>query len=36
MEKSSCKREYIFNGLRNAGENDYVMFSDPDEIPIQK
>ena len=27
------QREYIFKGLKLAGENDYIMFSDPDEIP---
>ena len=32
-KNQAVQREYIFNGLRNAGENDYVMFSDPDEIP---
>ena len=27
------QREYIFNGLNLADEDDYIMFSDPDEIP---
>jgi len=27
------QREYIINGLYHADSNDYVMFSDPDEIP---
>lgn len=27
------QREYIFHGLKNAEEEDYIMFSDPDEIP---
>ena len=27
------QREFIFNGLNNAKPEDYVMFSDPDEIP---
>ena len=27
------QREYIFNGLKEADNNDYIMFSDPDEIP---
>ena len=27
------QREYIFNGLKEADDNDYIMFSDPDEIP---
>ena len=30
------QREYIFNGLKLANKNDYVMFSDPDEIPNPK
>ena len=30
------QREYIFNGLKKANDNDYVMFSDPDEIPDPK
>ena len=27
------QKEYIFNGLRGADENDYIMYSDLDEIP---
>ena len=27
------QREYIFEGLKLANDNDYIMFSDPDEIP---
>jgi len=27
------QREFIFNGLNNAKPEDYIMFSDPDEIP---
>ncbi len=27
------QREYIFKGLEKASDNDFVMFSDPDEIP---
>jgi|TARA_B110001452_G_scaffold156860_1_gene130563 beta-1,4-mannosyl-glycoprotein beta-1,4-N-acetylglucosaminyltransferase len=27
------QREYIHNGLINADDEDYIMFSDPDEIP---
>ena len=27
------QREFIFNGLNNANPEDYIMFSDPDEIP---
>ena len=30
------QREYIFNGLKSANKNDYIMFSDPDEIPNPK
>ena len=30
------QREYIFNGLKLANKNDYIMFSDPDEIPNPK
>ena len=30
------QREYIFNGLKKANDEDYVMFSDPDEIPDPK
>ena len=30
------QREYMFNGLKKANDNDYVMFSDPDEIPDPK
>ena len=29
----ALQREYIFNGIKNADDNDYIMFSDPDEIP---
>ena len=27
------QREFIFEGLKSANDNDYIMFSDPDEIP---
>ena len=27
------QREFIFNGLKEAKPEDYIMFSDPDEIP---
>lgn len=27
------QREFIFNGLKEAGPEDYIIFSDPDEIP---
>ena len=30
------QREYIFNGLKKANDEDFVMFSDPDEIPDPK
>ena len=34
MEKSSqFQREYIFNGIKYANSDDFIMFSDPDEIP---
>ncbi len=29
----ALQREYIFKGIKSADENDYIMFSDPDEIP---
>ncbi len=29
----ALQREYIFKGIKNADDNDYIMFSDPDEIP---
>ena len=32
-KNQALQREKIFNGLNNCKENDYVMFSDPDEIP---
>ena len=32
-KNQATQREYIFKGLSLAKENDYVMFSDPDEIP---
>jgi len=35
-ERQAYQREYIFNGLKNFNENDYIMFSDPDEIPNPK
>lgn len=31
--RQAYQREYIFNGLRGADDNDYIMYSDPDEIP---
>ena len=32
-KNQATQRENIFKGLSLAKENDYVMFSDPDEIP---
>ena len=32
-QRQAFQREFIFNGLKNARNNDYIMFSDPDEIP---
>jgi beta-1,4-mannosyl-glycoprotein beta-1,4-N-acetylglucosaminyltransferase len=32
-ENQAKQREYIFEGLKLANDNDYIMFSDPDEIP---
>ena len=32
-QNQAIQREYIFHGLRGADDNDYIMFSDPDEIP---
>lgn len=32
-ERQAIQREFIFTGLKNANEDDYIMFSDPDEIP---
>ena len=29
----ALQREYIFDGIKNADDDDYIMFSDPDEIP---
>ena len=33
MENQAQQREFIFQGLKMANDNDYIMFSDPDEIP---
>ena len=35
-ENQAYQREYIFEGLKNAEEDDLIMFSDPDEIPNPK
>jgi beta-1,4-mannosyl-glycoprotein beta-1,4-N-acetylglucosaminyltransferase len=32
-KNQTLQRERIFQGLKNCKQNDYVMFSDPDEIP---
>ena len=32
-ENQAKQREFIFEGLKSTNEEDYVMFSDPDEIP---
>jgi len=32
-ENQAKQREHIFKGLNEAAPNDYIMFSDPDEIP---
>jgi beta-1,4-mannosyl-glycoprotein beta-1,4-N-acetylglucosaminyltransferase len=35
-ERQAHQREYIITGLKNFNKNDYIMFSDPDEIPNPK
>ena len=35
-ENQAFQREHIFQGLKDADENDLIMFSDPDEIPDPK
>jgi beta-1,4-mannosyl-glycoprotein beta-1,4-N-acetylglucosaminyltransferase len=32
-ERQAFQREYIFGAIKEAGENDFIIFSDPDEIP---
>ena len=32
-QNQAIQREYLFNGFKDADENDLIMFSDPDEIP---
>ena len=32
-QNQSWQREFIFEGIQNAKDEDYIMFSDPDEIP---
>ena len=35
-QNQALQREYILNGLKDAKKDDYIMFSDPDEIPDPK
>ena len=35
-ENQSYQREFIFEGIRDAVDEDFIMFSDPDEIPNPK
>ena len=35
-QNQSWQREFIFEGLKDASDDDYIMFSDPDEIPNPK
>lgn len=35
-KNQALQREYILNGLKDAKKDDYIMFSDPDEIPNPK
>ena len=35
-QNQASQREYILNGLKDAKQDDYIMFSDPDEIPDPK
>ena len=32
-DKQAYQREYLFDGIKDAEDNDLIMFSDPDEIP---
>ena len=32
-ERQAFQREYIFTGIKDSDEEDYIMFSDSDEIP---
>ena len=32
-QNQATQREYLFDGLKMADADDYIMFSDPDEIP---
>ena len=35
-ERQAYQREKLFNGIKEADENDLILFSDPDEIPNPK
>ena len=35
-QNQSWQREFIFDGIKDAQDDDYIMFSDPDEIPNPK
>ena len=35
-QNQSYQREFIFQGLKDASDEDFIMFSDPDEIPNPK
>ena len=35
-QNQGWQREFIFEGLKDASDDDYIMFSDPDEIPNPK
>ena len=35
-ENQAWQREFIFDGIKDASNEDYIMFSDPDEIPNPK
>ena len=35
-QNQAWQREFIFEGLNDASDDDYIMFSDPDEIPNPK
>jgi len=32
-DRKAYQREFIFRGIKNSNPDDYIMFSDPDEIP---
>lgn len=32
-QRQAYQREFIFNGIKDCEDDDYIMFSDPDEIP---